>query len=58
MKAAYTLFCEQGYAATTMAQIADAAGVAIQPTGLGEIDFYCSVPGHVAAGMVGTLTIE
>jgi len=30
MKAAYTLFCEQGYAATTMAQIADAAGVAIQ----------------------------
>jgi AcrR family transcriptional regulator len=30
MKAAYTLFCEQGYAATTMAQIAEAAGVAVQ----------------------------
>jgi AcrR family transcriptional regulator len=29
-KAAYTLFCEQGYASTTMAQIADAAGVAVQ----------------------------
>ena len=29
-KAAYTLFCEQGYAATTMAQIAEAAGVAVQ----------------------------
>jgi AcrR family transcriptional regulator len=30
MKSAYTLFCEQGYAATTMAQIAEAAGVAVQ----------------------------
>jgi AcrR family transcriptional regulator len=30
MKAAYALFCEQGYAATTMAQIAEAAGVAVQ----------------------------
>jgi len=30
VKAAYTLFCEQGYAGTTMAQIAEAAGVAIQ----------------------------
>jgi AcrR family transcriptional regulator len=28
--AAYTLFCERGYAGTTMAQIADAAGVAVQ----------------------------
>jgi len=27
---AYTLFCEQGYAGTTMAQIAEAAGVAVQ----------------------------
>jgi Cupredoxin-like domain len=32
--------------------------VAIKPTGPGEIEFYCSVPGHVAAGMVGTLSVE
>jgi hypothetical protein len=32
--------------------------VAIKPTGPGEIAFYCSVPGHVAAGMVGTLRVE
>jgi AcrR family transcriptional regulator len=30
VEAAYTLFCERGYAGTTMAQIADAAGVAVQ----------------------------
>src|SRR6266540_1150871 len=30
MKAAYTLFSEQGYAATTMAQVAEAARVAVQ----------------------------
>ena len=30
VKAAYTLFCAQGYAATTMAQIAESAGVAVQ----------------------------
>src|SRR6187401_3225177 len=29
-KAAYTLFCERGYDGTTMADIADAAGVAVQ----------------------------
>jgi AcrR family transcriptional regulator len=29
-KTAYALFCEQGYAGTTMAQIAEAAGVAVQ----------------------------
>jgi len=30
VKAAYLLFCAQGYAGTTMAQIAEAAGVAVQ----------------------------
>jgi AcrR family transcriptional regulator len=30
VKAAYRLFCEQGYTGTTMAQIAQAAGVAVQ----------------------------
>jgi len=29
-KAAYTLFCARGYAGTTMAEIAEAAGVAVQ----------------------------
>jgi hypothetical protein len=32
--------------------------VAIKPTGAREVEFYCSVPGHVAAGMVGTLSVE
>jgi cupredoxin-like protein len=32
--------------------------VAIRPTGRGQIEFYCSVPGHVAAGMVGILSVE
>lgn len=30
VKAAFALFCERGYTGTTMAQIADAAGVAVQ----------------------------
>lgn len=30
MRAAYTLFCEGGYAGTTMADVAEAAGVAVQ----------------------------
>lgn len=30
VQAAYQLFCEQGYVGTTMAQIAEAAGVAVQ----------------------------
>jgi AcrR family transcriptional regulator len=30
VRAAYTLFCDQGYADTTMAQVAEAAGVAVQ----------------------------
>ena len=29
-KAAYTLFCDRGYAGTTMSEIAEAAGVAVQ----------------------------
>src|SRR5438445_7851241 len=29
-KAAYSLFCERGYSGTTMADVADAAGVAVQ----------------------------
>jgi hypothetical protein len=32
--------------------------VAIKPPGPGDIGFYCSIPGHVAAGMVGTLRVE
>lgn len=32
--------------------------VAIQPTGPGCLEFYCSVLGHRAAGMVGTITVE
>jgi AcrR family transcriptional regulator len=30
VKAAYTLFCEQGYTGTTMAQIGEASGMAVQ----------------------------
>jgi hypothetical protein len=32
--------------------------VAIEPTGPEEMQFYCAVPGHAAAGMVGTLRAE
>jgi hypothetical protein len=32
--------------------------VAISPTGPGRIEFYCGVPGHREAGMVGTLGVE
>lgn len=32
--------------------------VTIQPTGPGTVPFYCSVHGHRAAGMAGTITIE
>lgn len=28
------------------------------PDDAGEIEFYCSVPGHRAAGMEGTITVE
>jgi plastocyanin len=32
--------------------------VAIKPTGPGRLEFYCSVPGHRDAGMVGTINVE
>lgn len=34
------------------------AAIAIKPTGLGNLEFYCSVPGHRDAGMVGTISVE
>jgi plastocyanin len=32
--------------------------VAISPTGPGDLEFYCGVPGHREAGMVGTVSVE
>lgn len=32
--------------------------VAVRPTRPGALDFYCSVPGHRDAGMVGTITVD
>ena len=32
--------------------------VAIKPAGPGNVEFYCGVPGHREAGMVGTLSVE
>jgi uncharacterized cupredoxin-like copper-binding protein len=32
--------------------------VAIKPSGPGTLEFFCSVPGHRAAGMVGTITVS
>jgi plastocyanin len=32
--------------------------VAIKPTGSGSLEFYCNVPGHREAGMVGTINVE
>jgi hypothetical protein len=32
--------------------------VAIRPAGPGNVEFYCGVPGHREAGMVGTLSVE
>ena len=35
-----------------------AIAVSIKPTSPGSIEFYCAVPGHKAAGMVGTITVQ
>ena len=32
--------------------------VAIQPSGPGQLVFYCSVFGHRTAGMAGTITVD
>jgi uncharacterized cupredoxin-like copper-binding protein len=32
--------------------------VAIQPTGPGNLEFYCSVHGHRNAGMVWAISVE
>ncbi len=32
--------------------------LAIKPTAPGRLEFYCSVPGHLDAGMAGTIDIE
>jgi hypothetical protein len=32
--------------------------LAVKPTGVGTLEFYCAIPGHKAAGMAGTITIQ
>lgn len=32
--------------------------IAIKPTGAGPLEFYCAVPGHKEAGMVGTIEVK
>jgi nitrite reductase (NO-forming) len=32
--------------------------VAIKPTGSGTLEFFCGVPGHREAGMVGSITVD
>lgn len=32
--------------------------VAIEPTGPGDLEFFCGVPGHREAGMVGTIEVD
>ena len=31
---------------------------AVAPTASGPLEFYCAVPGHREAGMVGSITVE
>jgi uncharacterized cupredoxin-like copper-binding protein len=35
-----------------------AAAVVVKAKGAGALDYYCGVPGHTAAGMVGRLTVR
>lgn len=39
-------------------QAGETASLSFTPTEAGEYEFYCTVPGHREAGMVGTLTVE
>jgi len=32
--------------------------IAVKPTGSGNLEFYCSIPGHRDAGMVGTISVD
>ena len=32
--------------------------IAIEPSGPGSVEFYCSIPGHRDAGMAGTINVE
>ena len=32
--------------------------IAVTPTGPGALEFYCAIPGHRDAGMVGTISVE
>jgi uncharacterized cupredoxin-like copper-binding protein len=32
--------------------------IAVTPTGPGAVEFYCGIPGHREAGMVGTIAVE
>jgi uncharacterized cupredoxin-like copper-binding protein len=32
--------------------------VAVKPTSAGSLEFYCAVPGHKDAGMVGTISVQ
>ena len=39
-------------------QPGESGTLSFTPTEAGEFEFYCTVPGHREAGMVGTLTVE
>ncbi len=50
----------QGGGVNTIGKIVSNGGVSTISADLkpGKYTFYCSVPGHRAAGMVGTLTVK